>query len=102
MLLIGNGVNPDAANDIGDAPYHPNVYVPDALRDDSVPPERGKRIVVQVHDETLRSDSSQPELPTMAHHAKQYQALLGANPLTTFVVLGKYAMYARCTAPVEQ
>jgi hypothetical protein len=41
VLLIGNGVNPDAANDIGDAPYHPNVYVTDALRDDSVAPERG-------------------------------------------------------------
>jgi hypothetical protein len=45
-------------------------------------------------DGTLRSDSSQPELPTMAHHAKQYQALRGANPLTTqatlaFMVLEK-------------
>ena len=40
-LLIGNGVNPDAADDKGDAPYRPNVYVTDALRDDSVAPERG-------------------------------------------------------------
>ena len=39
-LLIGNGVSPDAADDTGDAPHRPNVYVIDVPRDDSVAPER--------------------------------------------------------------
>ncbi len=38
-LLIGNGVSPDAADDTGDAPHRPNVYVTDVPRDDSVAPE---------------------------------------------------------------
>ena len=39
-LLIGNGVSSDAADDTGDAPHRPNVYVTDVPRDDSVAPER--------------------------------------------------------------
>ena len=39
-LHVGNGVSPDAADDMGDAPYRPNVYVTDVQRDDSVAPER--------------------------------------------------------------
>ena len=39
-LLIGNGVSPDAADDTGNPPYRPKVYVNDVLRDDSVAPER--------------------------------------------------------------
>ena len=39
-LLIGNGVSPDAADDTGDAPYRPNDYVNDILRDDNGAPER--------------------------------------------------------------
>jgi hypothetical protein len=35
-LLIGNGVS---ADDTGDAPHRPNVYVTDVPRDDSVAPE---------------------------------------------------------------
>ncbi len=38
-LLIGDGVSLDAADDTGDAPYRPNVYVNDVPRDDSVAPE---------------------------------------------------------------
>ena len=38
-LLIGNGVRLDAADDTGNAPYRPNVYVNDVPRDDSVAPE---------------------------------------------------------------
>ena len=40
-LLIGDGVSLDAADDTGDAPYCPNVYVNDVLCDDSGAPERG-------------------------------------------------------------
>jgi len=39
-LLIENGVILEAADDTGDAPYRPNVYVNDVPRDDSVAPER--------------------------------------------------------------
>ena len=39
-LLIGNGVSPDAADDTGNAPYRPKVYVNDVPRDDSMAPER--------------------------------------------------------------
>ena len=39
-LLIGNGVSLDAADDTGNAPSRPNVYVKDVPRDDSVAPER--------------------------------------------------------------
>ena len=37
--LIEHGVNPDAADDTGDAPYRPNAYVIDVPRDDCVAPE---------------------------------------------------------------
>ena len=37
--LIGNGVSLDAADDTGDAPYRPIVYVTDVPRDDSMAPE---------------------------------------------------------------
>ena len=37
--LIEHGVSPDAADDTGDAPHRPNVYVTDVPRDDSVAPE---------------------------------------------------------------
>ena len=39
-LLIGNGVSLDAADDTGNAPYRPNVYVNDVPRDVSGAPER--------------------------------------------------------------
>jgi hypothetical protein len=39
-LLIGNGVSPDAADDTGNAPHRPNVYVTDVPRDDSGAPEQ--------------------------------------------------------------
>ena len=39
-LLIGNDISPDPADDTGDAPYRPNVYVNDVPRDDSGAPER--------------------------------------------------------------
>ena len=39
-LLIGNGVSLDAADDTGDAPYYPTVYVNDVPRDDNGAPER--------------------------------------------------------------
>jgi hypothetical protein len=39
-LLIGNGVSSDAADDTGNAPHRPNVYVTDAPRDDSGAPEQ--------------------------------------------------------------
>ena len=39
-LLIEHGVSPDAADDTGDEPHRPNVYVTDVLRDDSLAPER--------------------------------------------------------------
>ena len=39
-LLIGKGVSLDAADDTGDAPYRPKVYVNDVTRDDIGPPER--------------------------------------------------------------
>ena len=35
-LHIEHGVSPDAADDTGDAPHRPNVYVTDVPRDDSV------------------------------------------------------------------
>ena len=38
-LHIGNGVSPDAADDTGDVPHRPIVYVTDVPRDDSVAPE---------------------------------------------------------------
>ncbi len=38
--LVGNGVSPYAADDTGDTPYRPNVYVTDVPRDDSGAPER--------------------------------------------------------------
>ena len=38
-LLLGNGVSPDAADDTGDAPHRPNVYVTDVPREESVAPE---------------------------------------------------------------
>ena len=39
-LLIGNGVSSDATNDMGNAPYRPNVYVTDVPRDDNGAPEQ--------------------------------------------------------------
>ena len=39
-LLIGNGVSLNAADDTGNAPYRPNVYVNDVPRDDNGAPER--------------------------------------------------------------
>ena len=39
-LHVGNGVSPDAADDTGNAPYRPNVYVNDVPRDVSGAPER--------------------------------------------------------------
>ncbi len=39
-LLIRNGVSLDAADDTGNAPYRPNVYVNDVPRDDNGAPER--------------------------------------------------------------
>jgi hypothetical protein len=39
-LHVGNSVSPDAADDTGDAPNRPNVYVTDVPRDNSVAPER--------------------------------------------------------------
>ena len=39
-LLIEHGVSPDAADDKGDAPHRPNVYVTNVPRADSVAPER--------------------------------------------------------------
>ena len=38
-LLIGKGVSLDAAEDAGNAPYRPNVYVNDVTRDDNGAPE---------------------------------------------------------------
>ena len=38
--VIGNGVISYAADDTGNTPYRPNVYVTDVLRDDSGAPER--------------------------------------------------------------
>jgi hypothetical protein len=35
-----NGVSPDAADDMGDAPHRLNVYVTDVPRDESVASER--------------------------------------------------------------
>ena len=37
---VGNGVSLDAADDTGDAPYRPNVYVNDVPRDDNGARER--------------------------------------------------------------
>ena len=39
-LLIGNGVSPDAADDTGNAPSRPKVYVNDVPRDFCVAAER--------------------------------------------------------------
>jgi hypothetical protein len=38
--LVGKGVSPYAADDTGNTPYRPNVYVTDVPRDDSGAPER--------------------------------------------------------------
>ena len=39
-LHVVNGVSPDAADDMGDAPHRLNVYVTDVPRDESVASER--------------------------------------------------------------
>ena len=50
-----NGVGPNLADDTGYMPRRQNVYVIDAPRDDSVAPERQKRVVVQINEQTVIS-----------------------------------------------
>ena len=48
-----NGVSPDAADDMGDAPHRPNIYVTDVPRDNSVALEQwNARIVIRCKERT--------------------------------------------------